>query len=357
MSFENIWLTIIIPIFNAEKHLHKCLDSIISQSFGNYEVIMVDDGSTDKSSDICRKYSSKDNRFKYFRTENQGVLAARIYGAKLVNGKYFTYCDADDFYADNKVFQLLFDKVSNTTENISLVQFGYISKYNHMRRPMRLTKMDNTVNANTFYMRDYPKLLCSFWEQSSLNTTVWNKLYSRKLLCYLPENPERVFWGEDLILNLHLLQSIENACYLSDMLYVYQQATGETNKFSKHTMKDLDIIKKYQLQFLDKRTRNDTEIIRKILYSEMAGWFLSYLKDAAKHLNDQELHELITDTLLLPRFKLANEFYMYNPENWEGASLLKKADIDEYINIAKKPTNSTFWTHCIHFLKMIYKRI
>ena len=357
MRYESPWLTIIVPIYNAEKYLRKCLGSIAAQSFDNYEVIMVDDGSVDKSSEICNEYSLKNERFKYYRTENNGVLSARLFGAKQVNGQYFTYCDADDFYVNSKVFQLLFDKMAKIIEEISVVQFGFVKKYNHIRRSVRLTEKDYIVNAKEFYMNEYPKFLCSFWEQSHLTMSVWNKLYNSNLLKYLPEQMERVFWGDDLILNLHLLQSITNAYFMSDVLYVYQQSTGNTKRFSTHTMEDLDIIKRYQLKFLDKRTEDDTERIRKILYSEMAGWFLFCLKDAIGHLNDQELTELINDTLALPRFKFAHEFYVHNPEDWEAADLLKKADVNLYLAAANRPIKKTIKTSIIQILKTIYRNI
>ena len=187
--------------------------------------------------------------------------------------------------------------------------------------------------------------------------SVWNKLYNSNLLKYLPEQMERVFWGDDLILNLHLLQSITNAYLMSDVLYVYQQSTGNTNRFSTHTMEDLDIIKKYQLKFLDKRTKDDTERIRKLLYSEMAGWLLFYLKDAAKYLDDQKLKELITDTLSLPRFQLAHEFYIHNPEDWEAAGLLKEANAIYYVKAVRTPIKKTIKACIVQQLKTIYKRI
>ena len=355
MKHEKTWLTVIIPIYNAEKYLRKCLDSIISQSFDNYEVILVDDGSTDKSPDICREYSSKDNRFRYFRTENQGVLAARIYGAKLADSTYFTYCDADDFYVNNRVFQLLFDKITNVAEDISVVQFGFFKKYNHIRRKVQLTKQDCIVDADKFYSNEYPKFLCSFWEPSHLTMSVWNKLYNHNLLKYLPVKAERVFWGDDLILNLHLLQSITSAFYLSDALYVYQQDTGNTKKFSIHTMQDLDIIKKNQLKFLEKRTGDDTAQMKKILYSEIAAWFLSYLREAKNHLNDSELKELISDSLALPSFRSASQYYKQYPEDWEGAILLKQADYKDYLIAADSPIKKSIKT--INALKALLKRI
>jgi len=111
------------------------------------------------------------------------------------------------------------------------------------------------------------------------------------------------------------------------------------------------------LEFLNKRTEDDNERIKKTLYSEMAGWLLFYLEDAAKYINNEELKELIADTLSLPRFKLAREFYLNNPENWEAANLLRKADINEYIDSAIKPTKNTLPANIIQAVKIIYKHI
>ena len=354
---EQSWITIIIPIYNAEKYLTRCLDSIASQSFTNYEVIMINDGSTDSSSVICQSYSSQDSRFKYHETENQGAFSARLCGTRFVTSRYFTYCDADDYYRNKSVFQRLYDKVSSLDDEPSVVQFGFIKKYNHLYRSVQLVKQDKLVDKQTFYRNEYPKLLCSFWDTSNLTTNLCNKLYNNKLLNHLPKQAERVFWGDDLIMNLHLLQSIDNAYYLSDILYAYQQSTGGTSKFSMHAMDDLDTIKKYQLKFLDKREEDDCQRIERLLYFEMAGWFLSYIKEASQHLNDNELRQLIIKTLALPRFKLAQQYYRENPVNWEPANLLKKGDIQSYINAARIPVKTSFNNTIVKVLKELYKRI
>lgn len=354
---RNNWLTIIIPIYNAEKYINRCLDSIAAQSFTDYEVIMVNDGSTDRSSEICQSYSSRDARFKYHETENQGALAARLYGARFVTGTYFTFCDADDYYLNDSVFQRLHEKVSRLDKDPSVIQFGFIKKYNHLSRSIKLTEQDILIDKQTFYKNEYPKLLCSFWDTSKLTTNVWNKIYNSKLLENLPEQVDRVFWGEDLIINLHLLQSIDNAYYLTDRLYAYQQSTGGTNKFSVHAMEDLDTIKKYQLKFLDKREEDDCQRIERILYSEIAGWFLSYIKEASQHLNENELQQLIIKTLVLPRFKLAQQFYHENPVNWEPANLIKDGNTQAYINAAVIPAKVSFKNIISNVFIKLYKHI
>lgn len=191
------WLSIIIPIYNAEKFLSKCLESILIQTFTNFEVILVDDGSIDMSSAICQQYSFNDSRFRYIRKENGGAYQSRIYGAERASGTYVTFCDADDFYVNKNVFARIYEEI--TKSNCSAIQFGYIEKYNRLNRKVSLVKSPINMDRTHFLKKEYPKLLCSFWEESYLTTTVWNKVYHRSLFSNLPpaEFAERVFWGDD----------------------------------------------------------------------------------------------------------------------------------------------------------------
>ena len=90
-------ISVIVPVYNSERYLHRCINSILSQSYKNIEVIIVDDGSTDKSSIICDDYAKTDSRIKVFHQENQGVAAARQRGLELSSGDYIIHCDSDDW--------------------------------------------------------------------------------------------------------------------------------------------------------------------------------------------------------------------------------------------------------------------
>ena len=89
----NIVISIIIPVYNVEKWLNKCIDSILVQSYKNFEIILVNDGSTDKSGDICDKYSKEDNRIKVFHNKNKGLSYSRNFGVKNSNGKYVMFVE------------------------------------------------------------------------------------------------------------------------------------------------------------------------------------------------------------------------------------------------------------------------
>lgn len=353
------FFSVIIPIYNAAKYLSQCLDSILKQTYTNFEVLLVDDGSTDDSSNICFTYISKDKRFRYIKKENGGAYQTRIYGTERICGKYIMFCDADDFYVHNNVFMILHNELSKG--NYSAMQFGYIKKYNHMKKKNDLSiKYPLEISKKLFFLQEYPKLLCSFWEKSHLSLNVWNKVYQRGLFENLmhSDSVEKIFWGDDLILNLQLLSKCESFKFIPDTLYCYRQFSGGTNRFSLHTMKDLDNIKKYQLFYLEQYQGDSKESIRKILFSEVVGWFYLYIQQGLDYLNDAELINLINESLQLPTFIQAREYYMNNKENWEAVNLLRKANAKEYIIKAKKCYNKKDIRQIIiKFVKKVYSSI
>lgn len=113
--------------------------------------------------------------------------------------------------------------------------------------------------------------------------------------------------------------------------------SGDTSRFSLHTMEDVDKIKKYQLMFLKHYQGKAKFLIRNKLYSELAGWFFYYIQQALDYLDEEELILLINNVLQYPRFILAREYFMKMPqEKWDLVNLLRKADAKEYIQKAKE---------------------
>lgn len=112
-------ISIIVPIFNTEKHLHQCLDSISSQSYENFECLLINDGSTDASASICREYVAKDARFRYFEKENGGVSSARNLGIERSGGAYITFIDSDD-WVEFDYLEVLYSAIIQETADISV---------------------------------------------------------------------------------------------------------------------------------------------------------------------------------------------------------------------------------------------
>lgn len=113
---NNVLVSIIIPVYNVEKYIVQCLDSVLEQSYNNIEVILVDDGSTDKSGDICDEYVTKDKRFKVIHKDNEGVSAARNVGMNASNGEFICFSDADDYLMPDYIEYLLSIAMANNTD-------------------------------------------------------------------------------------------------------------------------------------------------------------------------------------------------------------------------------------------------
>ena len=104
MILDNDLISIVVPLYNVENYLKECIDSILTQSYHNLEIILVDDGSTDNSGKICDNYAKKDSRIKVIHKENGGASDARNYGIKEAKGKYIQFTDSDDFYDKNSIY-------------------------------------------------------------------------------------------------------------------------------------------------------------------------------------------------------------------------------------------------------------
>ena len=120
---EDIKVSIVVPVYNVEKYLNQCVDSVLAQTYKNIEVILVDDGATDASPAICDEYAEKDNRVKVVHKKNGGLSSARNSGIKVATGDYLMFIDSDDYWNADFVLRELIDKTLASDADITC--FGY----------------------------------------------------------------------------------------------------------------------------------------------------------------------------------------------------------------------------------------
>ena len=124
-------ITVILPVYNVEKYLKQCLDSIVNQTFKDFECLCVNDGSTDNSLSILQEYAQKDKRFKIITQKNGGTSVARNTGIKHTNTKYLTFIDSDDWITENYL-EILYNKIEET--NADIVRASYKFYFEHLRQ-------------------------------------------------------------------------------------------------------------------------------------------------------------------------------------------------------------------------------
>ena len=190
-------LSVVVCVYNTdEKYFEECLHSIFSCTAKNLEVIVVDDGSTKDYSKILVKY----NKIKYFKTENQGTLKARIFGAKQATGDYVIFCDSDDLVSE-LYYSAMIQKAEQTEADVVLNDWAFQTE-----QTKYFCKKDITITKNIVYKGDV--VLEKFMEQSGLQHSfyvLWNKIIKRDVLlsavCEVEKlQPERLLFAEDVLL-------------------------------------------------------------------------------------------------------------------------------------------------------------
>ena len=139
-------ISVIIPVYNVEKYISRCLDSILNQSYKNVEIIIINDGSTDKSGLICDEYSKRYDNIRVFHKENGGVSSARNLGITVAKGEYITFADPDDFL-NKDMYKILYDNAKNNNSDIT------ICSVNEIRENVIATE-DNTGKINKYSKKD-----------------------------------------------------------------------------------------------------------------------------------------------------------------------------------------------------------
>lgn len=165
-------ITVIVPAFNAEKYLARCLDSITGQSMSSWELVIIDDGSSDRTAMIAEEYAAKDSRIKLIRQAKQGVSKARNTGIDNANGKYLAFVDADD-YLESDYLKLLFDKAEESNADITQCSFFFVDEEGE--------KIPDSNPCQKF-CEDKDTILSSYFAgtHGDIRDSVWAKLFKRE---------------------------------------------------------------------------------------------------------------------------------------------------------------------------------
>lgn len=208
------FFSIIIPVYNTKKFLPSCVDSVLSQTFKDFEMILVDDGSTDGSSDLCNSLAAENpSVVRVFHKENEGVIATRCFGVERTTGEFVLFLDADDCYRANALELVRKAIVDNSAD---IVMFDYSSDVNFSSGTMDVSFETNCVLEKRTVYREFFK--------RSINS-IWNKAFARKLAPskeHLSKYLD-VKVGEDAIQTGCVLREAERIVYIDEVLYFYRQ--------------------------------------------------------------------------------------------------------------------------------------
>ena len=156
----NSLVSIIVPVYNAQDYVGKCIASILAQSYTNIELILVNDGSTDKSEDVCRKYARLDERIKIFSQSNGGVSNARNKGLDKASGEYIMFVDADDYIESNMV-EVMYKAIKEENVSMSIAGMKVVRKSEKNGEDIREDLPQNYESKDLYVYKGYRKVITS----------------------------------------------------------------------------------------------------------------------------------------------------------------------------------------------------
>ena len=291
----------IIPVYNTEKYLNRCLNSVQNQTLGEFEAIIIDDGSTDNSKQVIDNYL-QDNRFKYIYQINSGLSEARNTGIKQASGEYLLFLDSDD-YVSLELCEILSKTVE---ENIDVVKFQCKYIYDNI---------EENVNDGIEFKDTGTSVLLKLIEIKSLLEPAWLYAYKRE---FWKENNFKYIkniYHEDFALTPYILSKAKNVKVINKNLYYYVQVENSITRninYEKTKKKVQDIMTGFEFNY-EKINNNEnlSNEFKKIFNSYLANIVINKGQELSKidqdeyylNLKNKNIYELLMDDSILRKLK------------------------------------------------------
>lgn len=264
-------VSIIVPVYNVEAYLDKCIQQVINQTYSEWELILIDDGSNDRSPEMCDGYALQDDRIKVIHQENAGVCEARNAGLTAASGSFVLFCDSDDWMDENALSFFVKEQSRNDAD----IVFGDICNVtNNIKRQVKLFNQDFDISGKEICR----KIICACigygynpyptkpFAISGLGS-VGNKLFKldivrREQLCFTKET-NGIY--EDNLFTIQYLSKIDRVCYKSKPVYYYRQTEGSSiHKYRSESLDTSSKIFSKVLEFIN--SQDDRSVLEKAFY-------------------------------------------------------------------------------------------
>lgn len=321
---NNPLISIIIPVYNAEEYLPKCLNSIINQTYKNIEIICINDGSTDNSENIIKKYMEMDDRVIHLYCKNNGVSNARNVGLDIAKGRYIMFVDSDDWIEIETCDIVL--KIAQE-KNVDVVMWDYIREFNN-------TSIQKNIFINEVFFDEkkvkndlHRRMIgitgdeLSHPEKADALCTVWGKLYKRESIYKYNIrffDIRLIGTYEDGLFNLNVFEHVRTAIYVHKPLYHYRKTNinSITNEYNKNLIRQHEKILDYMGQYIrEKRLSNKYEVaLNNRTALELVGYGLNILNGKSKKI--KKINNILSDSRYRTAYKKMETQYM--PIHWKA---------------------------------------
>ena len=259
MTNEHPLISVIVPVYNVEKYLRRCLDSIVNQTYKNLEIILVDDGSVDNSGNICDEYAVKDKRIQVIHKENGGLSSARNKGLDIINGEYVSFIDSDD-YVDNSFIEKLYTICINNNVDIAQCDFSEFGANG--------CDLQNDVIKNNKYTQN--ELQEKIYTKTGYKSiVVWNKLYK----CYIYRDLRFPFGKvhEDEFTTYKAFFVCKTPIVITNEKLYYYRVNPDSIMRKKFNLNRLDVLEAFEerINFFKEKKQENLSYLALIGYSSI----------------------------------------------------------------------------------------
>ena len=290
--------SILVPVYNTERYLRQCIDSVLSQSCGDFELLLTNDGSTDNSATICEEYAKKDCRIKFYKKENEGLLLTRRHALKRAQGDYILFLDSDDYWEKN-LLSILDSVLKETPVDIVLYRFACVDDDGKFLEE----KTGIFKDLSFFDSKNKDVILGTFLRSSQLNT-MWTKCVKREIID-IEEDYSRFKdkKGEDSLQSIALMLNARTFCYLDRPLVNYRLSLNGRgrNYKSKYALDTLAMHQHVYNKLIEAKSNNQImlyeyegfcrDICESILPSLPSSCTYKQFKDIMNKISDNQLYD------------------------------------------------------------------
>tara|TARA_B110000503_G_scaffold60749_1_gene96383 strand:+ start:915 stop:1988 length:1074 start_codon:yes stop_codon:yes gene_type:complete len=274
----NLKISIIVPIYNGEKVIKKCIDSVLNQTFKDWELIIINDCSIDKTDAIIKKYMETDTRIKYINeTQNVQSLLARIHGLKIATGDYIAFLDGDDWMHKNAL-NALFENALKTNADVVFGAWRRVfDNYGFIKtKPLNLY-YDQLIEGVFEKEEIEENFGYSYFANHGLPVINWAKLHKRELLDNVLNYPfPKIIKGTDLYLNLLIFQNVNKISFIKDVI-VYYRDGGVSQTLKTNYLNNVDELYQLRKKILENTPKKEQAY--NYMNKELANTFFYYFID------------------------------------------------------------------------------
>lgn len=273
--------SIIVPIFNSERYLDKCIKSILSQTYKNFELILVNDGSKDRSLEICNKYLLKDSRVRVIDKANEGPVASRNKGVSEAKSEYVTFVDSDD-WIDENTLEIVNKNIEESNPDVAIFNmYRVIDKFGVIKKSGNKEYFNKYSVVEDDGIRKF--LVSAYFHGHPFPSNMCGKIYKRKFLIGSGKYLKNIkFLGDDLFFNLEVLLKVKKITMINRELYYYR-CGGGTSKYMPYLFNDMiegfkvqkEVIEEYYNDEYEKRYNGATAMLLNTFKVCISNLFLS----------------------------------------------------------------------------------